>query len=290
MTSLPVLALLALAGLAAGRILPDDEKHVPADKEAGLVKRQQIPQISEIVGGSDINPPNSWPFLVQLGRSGNSQFQSTFCGGAIIAESWILTAAHCFFGQSNFNNYRVTAGEHNIRVTEGLEQRRRIVEAILHPDYNDRSLNNDVCLLRLENPLNLTADGVRAINLNSDANCPADQQVCEVAGWGTTRSGGSTANIGQEVQVPAVTNSQCSDSYSGITDGMVCAGEAAGGKDSCQGDSGGPFVCSCGGEQRRHVGVVSFGRGCALPGFPGVYARTSFYKEWIESVVGDLCE
>ena len=68
-------------------------------------------------------------------------------------------------------------------------------------------------------------------------------------------------------------------SYSGtnpILDSMICAGLPEGGKDSCQGDSGGPFVC---GEDVS--GIVSWGVGCARPGYPGVYTQTSYFVDWI---------
>ena len=88
----------------------------------------------------------------------------------------------------------------------------------------------------------------------------------------------------QYVQVPAITNSQCNNAYGGsITDAMICAGyPGVGGKDACQGDSGGPFVCNDNGKAII-AGVVSWGNGCALPNFPGVYARTTHVLDWIKS-------
>uniref|UniRef100_A0A3Q1EUP0 trypsin n=1 Tax=Acanthochromis polyacanthus TaxID=80966 RepID=A0A3Q1EUP0_9TELE len=88
----------------------------------------------------------------------------------------------------------------------------------------------------------------------------------------------------QEVNVPIVTNSDCSNSYGGITDNMICAGLTEGGKDSCQGDSGGPLV-SKNDSIWVLAGVVSFGNGCAEPNFPGVYARVSQYQSWINSFI-----
>ena len=82
-----------------------------------------------------------------------------------------------------------------------------------------------------------------------------------------------------KVNVPVVSDEECNEAYSGtnpIQDHMICAGLPEGGKDSCQGDSGGPFTC--GGE---HIGVVSWGVGCARPGYPGVYTQTSYFVDWI---------
>jgi len=92
----------------------------------------------------------------------------------------------------------------------------------------------------------------------------------------------------QEVDVPIVSNATCNTSYGGeITANMICAGYAQGGKDACYGDSGGPlFVPDETGTGWVQVGVVSWGEGCALPNYYGVYARVSRYQSWIESYVG----
>ena len=96
--------------------------------------------------------------------------------------------------------------------------------------------------------------------------------------------GGSSTNNLQYVRVPAITNAQCNTAYGGsITDAMICAGyPGVGGKDACQGDSGGPFVCNDNGNAVI-AGVVSWGNGCALANFPGVYARTTTALSWIQS-------
>ena len=97
-------------------------------------------------------------------------------------------------------------------------------------------------------------------------------------------SGGSSPNTCQFVRVPAITNAACNNDYGGsITDSMICAGyPGVGGKDACQGDSGGPFVCNDGGKAVI-AGVVSWGNGCALADYPGVYARTTHFLDWIKS-------
>ena len=96
--------------------------------------------------------------------------------------------------------------------------------------------------------------------------------------------GGSATNNLQYVRVPAITNAQCNSAYGGsITDTMICAGyPGVGGKDACQGDSGGPFVCNDNGNAVI-AGVVSWGNGCALADYPGVYARTTSALSWIQN-------
>ena len=98
------------------------------------------------------------------------------------------------------------------------------------------------------------------------------------------KSGGSSTDTCQYVRVPAITNAACNSDYGAgsITDSMICAGyPGVGGKDACQGDSGGPFVCNDGGKAVV-AGVVSWGNGCALADYPGVYARTTYVLDWIK--------
>ena len=96
--------------------------------------------------------------------------------------------------------------------------------------------------------------------------------------------GGSTSINLQYVRVPAISDSECKSAYGGsITDAMFCAGyPGIGGKDACQGDSGGPFVCNDNGNAVI-AGVVSWGAGCALPDYPGVYARVTTALDWIKN-------
>jgi secreted trypsin-like serine protease len=95
---------------------------------------------------------------------------------------------------------------------------------------------------------------------------------------------GETPTILQHVQVPVISNLDCKSAYGGqIKESMICAGyPGEGGKDACQGDSGGPLVCNSGGKAIL-AGVVSWGKKCALPNYPGVYARTTHILDWIIS-------
>merc|ERR1711874_694590 len=176
--------------------------------------------------------------------------------GSILNENHVLTAAHCCEGVSS--SYDIVGGEHIRNKDDGSEQRMEIRRGITHPDYDDNNVDNDVCVLELEGTFSF------------------DTYVAPVS---LDTTGGSTSNILQKVSVPFVTPESCKNSYGSndITDGMICAGEK--GKDSCQGDSGGPMVDSAG----KQVGVVSWGIGCALAGYPGVYARVSTYADWISS-------
>merc|ERR1712107_790903 len=104
------------------------------------------------------------------------------------------------------------------------------------------------------------------------------RDTCAQSLDGEPSEGGSLARRLMKVDVPVVSDDNCRDSYgqSDIADSMICAGYEAGGKDSCQGDSGGPFMCGFGLD-----GIVSWGYGCAQPGFPGVYTQTSYFVDWV---------
>ena len=103
-----------------------------------------------------------------------------------------------------------------------------------------------------------------------------------VTGWGRLKSGGQLPNILQEVNVTTMTNQQCRRkkySHSEITDYMICAGDV--GRDSCQGDSGGPLSVLGQDDRYSQIGIVSWGEGCAKPGYPGVYTRLTSLLDWV---------
>jgi len=229
-----------------------------------------------IVGGEAA--PSMIPWQVAM-LSGSFQF----CGGTVLDSCTILTAAHC-----NINTgHSIRAGSTN-KQTGG--QVRGISQVISNNDlpYNSNSLNNDWVIVKLDSPLELN-DNIQPACLPSADYLPATatEARCFTSGWGTLSSGGSSTNNLQYVRVPAITNAQCNSAYGGsITDAMICAGyPGVGGKDACQGDSGGPFVCNDNGNAVI-AGVVSWGNGCALADFPGVYARTTTALSWIQSNMG----
>merc|ERR1712020_602505 len=118
-----------------------------------------------------------------------------------------------------------------------------------------------------------------------------DDKTMTVSGWGATSQGGSQAQVLMSV-VPGVSNAKCQQAYgeSSITDAMMCAGRDEGGIDSCQGDSGGPLTFTSGTPAREYiVGVVSWGYGCAVAGYPGVYARVTHVSDWINAELAKGC-
>jgi len=220
----------------------------------------------KIVGGKDVDPPFKYEFMVK----GNG------CGASLVSPNVVLSAAHCA-GVFNEGSY-VEIGRHDIlNSTENFE-RIRIKQAIPHHNYDTSTTNFDYMMLVLDQASTRTP-----IELdNGEAPVPSLTQGSDVTaiGWGRTSSGGSTSNILQEVTVGVVENNECNEAYGYITDAMLCAARL--GKDSCQGDSGGPLVDDATG---KLVGVVSFGRGCADPNYPGVYAKVRRAHAWMEGII-----
>ncbi len=243
----------------------------------------------EIVGGQPA-AVGAWPWQAMV-RSG-----PYLCGGSLIAQEWVITAAHCLFDSEGnavpASAVTVILGEHNRAQSDGMEQFLTVTEVIVHEEFSDWSNNNDLALLKLNRPATLNAR-VKPIGLQMS---PAQDmlvtagQMSIVTGWGSTGEGGSAAVVLMEVSVPIVDNEVCNRSYGTINENMLCAGYAEGGKDSCQGDSGGPLVVSDQEGGWRLAGLVSFGYGCARPNFYGVYTRLAHYIGWVESHTGALAE
>ncbi|XP_053329469.1 coagulation factor IX [Spea bombifrons] len=233
-----------------------------------------------IVGGTD-SLRGEFPWQVQL----VNKEKVGFCGGSIVNEKWIVTAAHCFITVGEFT---VTAGEHNTEVNDGTEQYREVAKIIVHPTYNaSRSkFNNDIALLELEKPLELN-DYVRPIcigNKDFTESLMKSQQFSIVTGWGDVRYRGRPAIILQKLAVPYINRAACkSSSRSTVSINMFCAGYPDQSRDACEGDSGGPHAT----EYKTFwflTGITSWGEKCAEKDRYGVYTRLSRYTDWIRAI------
>ncbi|KAL1277874.1 hypothetical protein QQF64_024547 [Cirrhinus molitorella] len=236
----------------------------------------QAPLNNKIVGGEDVTA-GSWPWQVSIQSGGH------FCGGSLINKDWVLSAAHCFqdFGVSDIVMY---FGRQSQSGSNPDETYRTASQIIIHPNYNNPELDNDIALVQLSSSVMFT-DYIRPVCLAAAGSKFAGGTESWVTGWGTLQPGGQPADILQEVMIPIVSNGDCNNAYgAGITSNMICAGK--GGKSSCQGDSGGPVV-SRNSSVWIQSGIVSFGaKQCDDPKYPSVFARVSQYQDWITSNIG----
>ncbi|WP_426749663.1 trypsin-like serine protease [Myxococcus sp. Y35] len=245
-----------------------------AEQQAEAVTPATIEQ--DIIGGTNTTiGANPWQVSLQDGTF-------HFCGGSILNENWILTAAHCVVDGAPG---RILAGS---TTRNGTGQSRTVAQVIVYPGYVDVVEGKDVALLRLSSPLDLSGANAKAIPIvtAADAQNGATNAgvVARVTGWGRTSTSTSPTTL-QTVDVNLISNAQAQSSYPNETITADQLGAAAPGKDSCQGDSGGPLTVSVNGT-RKLAGVVSWGYGCADSRYPGMYARVSHFESWINSYIG----
>ncbi|KAJ6218708.1 hypothetical protein RDWZM_004520 [Blomia tropicalis] len=242
-----------------------------------------------VVGGRNAQF-GEWPWQVLIKEAGwLGLFMKPKCGGVLINERWILTAAHC--QPSAMGSLIVMLGQHE---TNGEHQQLKpVVKAvrrmIVHRDYDPETFDNDIALLELETPFELKPHVIPICLPDQDHNMVGE--YAHVAGFGKLSYGGSMPSILQTVKLPIIANNQCqkmfadAGHYKFIRESFLCAGYPQGGKDTCEGDSGGPLMMERSGVWTL-VGTVSHGIKCAEPNMPGVYMKTYSYLPWIRGIIG----
>ncbi|MBC7459027.1 MAG: serine protease [Bdellovibrionaceae bacterium] len=232
---------------------------------------------SRIVGGMPAKQ-GDFPYIVSLQANGFGHF----CGGSLIANKYVLTAAHCVDNGVD-SVYVGLLDQKNTASAENF----KVVNIYVHPKNNPSTMDFDFAILELSQSSSFKPVALNETEISFSASKPV---FATTAGWGTTSSGSSSLpDVLRQVEVPLVTKADCNAkaSYDGvITDSMICAGYKAGGKDSCQGDSGGPLVVTQADGTTLLAGVVSWGEGCAGKDKYGVYGKVSAATEWIKSTAG----
>uniref|UniRef100_A0A182QK40 Peptidase S1 domain-containing protein n=1 Tax=Anopheles farauti TaxID=69004 RepID=A0A182QK40_9DIPT len=241
--------------------------------------------ISKIVGGQEAEI-GRYPWMVALYY--NNRF---ICGGSLINDRYVLTAAHCVFG-SDRSRFRVKFLMHDRTEPKEDSFERKVSYIMTNWFLNVLVfITNDVALLKLSEPVPL-GETIIPVCLPPEGNTYAGQEGI-VTGWGKRGDGTFPVRL-QEVHVPILGNDDCHNQTQyfrfQINDRMMCAGIPEGGKDSCQGDSGGPLhVFDAHANRFVIAGVVSWGFGCAQPRFPGIYARVNRFISWINFNTRDAC-
>nr|XP_026693724.1 SCO-spondin isoform X1 [Ciona intestinalis] len=240
--------------------------------------------VDRIVGGEDAKI-GRWPWMARLLIGSRN-----LCGGTLIHQRWILTAAHCFLKHdiSRHGLVIVTLGMLRQHATFERSRQYRIDKRIvIHPEFVFP--HYDVALIEVDRAFDVTGVFVRPVCLPS-GEYPETGKRCYTTGFGTLEYKGDVSPSLQQVDLPIIPHSTCSQLYRkvgwNLRDYQLCAGNLThGGVDSCQGDSGGPLVCQrCSNCNWYLAGVTSFGRGCALPEFPGVYMSVKHIERWIETI------
>ncbi|MFI1176258.1 S1 family peptidase [Streptomyces melanogenes] len=233
---------------------------------------------SVVIGGTPVAVESN-PYAVAL--SSRTRFGGTragqFCGGAVVAPTKVVTAAHCLskevLGANGVRDLKVIAGRSQLRGSKGQEVVVR--DTWVNPGYSPVTNAGDLAVLTLASALpesyviGLAGPGDAAYTPGTAAT---------VLGWGDTSGRGSYASALRSAPVQVLSDRACERAYPGNSEGeylsatMLCAGDLRGGHDACQGDSGGPLVA-----HGRLIGLVSWGSGCGQAESPGVYTRISAF-------------
>ncbi|KAM8902152.1 mannan-binding lectin serine protease 1 isoform 4-T4 [Lycaon pictus] len=270
--------------------------------------------VKRIIGGRNAEPGLfPWQALIVVEDTSRVPNDKWFGSGALLSESWILTAAHVLRSQRRDNTVTPVSKEH-VTVYLGLHDVRdksgavnsSAAQVVLHPDFNIQNYNHDIALVQLREPVPLGPHVMPICLPSPEPEGPEPHMLGLVAGWGISNpnvtvdeiisSGTRTlSDVLQYVKLPVVPYAECKTSYESrsgnysVTENMFCAGYYEGGKDTCLGDSGGAFVILDDLSQRWVAqGLVSWGgpEECGSKQVYGVYTKVSNYVDWLWEQMG----
>lgn len=233
---------------------------------------------SRIVGGREVDiSKHSYLVSIRYRETDNAAYIHK-CAGVIYSERVVLTAAQCVVDIGENEKVMVVAGANSRVGLDGMPY--PAIKWISHPSYSSWTVDYDIAIIIIDDAFDFSHSRISSIPIREDR--PLAGKLVTIAGWGYREEYGPSSQNLEEVQVPVVSSEQCTSSHGAgeITERMICAGYLSGGKDSCKGDTGGPLVYD-----GQLVGLVSWGRGCARPNFPGVYTYVASLKQWIDEAI-----
>ncbi|KRF79514.1 trypsin delta [Drosophila virilis] len=239
-----------------------------------LFSTMTVLDANRIVNGYPIDIREA-PWQVSIQKNGFH-----FCGGSILSSKIIITAAHCLRNKQ----IRILSIRAGSKYWKNGGQVVKVAEIKIHNAYYARKHLHDIALMRLAKPIKL---GYNAQMISFTSSVPRDGAKAFVTGWGLLKAKSrKRPSILQEVNLRIMNYKRCQRTNYGkngyyISRQMICA--ALNSHDACQGDSGGPLV-----SRKQLVGIVSWGKGCASKGFPGVYTNVAYYSRWLNSEIPKL--
>ncbi|XP_056600592.1 vitamin K-dependent protein C [Triplophysa dalaica] len=273
-----------------GYKLQDNARNCAPKNEASC---GQIQIVRSSFSSKPLKGLQPWVMGGTVGKKGESPWQALIlnhlgrfhCGGVLIDENWVLTAAHCLETSTRFS---VRLGDYDRYKHEQTEQTLLVKQHIMHPQYNPVTVDNDIALLQLSGPAKLSQYILPAClpsrNL-AERMLHRNGTLTIVTGWGkdneTAQRFSSTLNF---MEIPLVDHKECSKyMMNNLTQNMLCAGVLGQIKDACEGDSGGPMMTLFH-DTWFLIGLVSWGEGCGHRNKLGIYTKVSSYLDWIDSV------
>lgn len=237
--------------------------------------------LHKIVGGSQTTI-EKYPWQVSIHWLSQHE-----CGGSIISDRWILTAAHCILELpvvAYTSQFSIIAGStsQNYYATNNYY---KAIQIMTHPGYV-KSTRNDIALIKVDRVIDFSGNKKKPVCL-ADPGDDFSGQVCVATGWGQIREGDNVdaETYLREVSLPVISHSMCTFYMGSFDSNVMCAGQRMGGKDTCQGDSGGPLVCQTSQGIWKQAGIVSTGVGCAQVEEFGFYTEVSKFRSWIQDTM-----
>merc|ERR1712055_738227 len=273
--------------------IPERSNSLLEDRAINTCGCAPVSSSNRIVGGKEVNPKGKLPYQV-LFQGCAGMRGCSICGGTIVNKRFVITAAHCY--NSMFTTMHVIVGEHN--VCDGNPQGSpneggkliKVKKMTLHPDYNSRTIDNDIAVLELAEDLTFTKK-IKPACLPSSETKDYSGSASTVSGWGGTIGYGPNDQQPQQprqctlketiVKLLKGSDPMCSK-YLKTSSSKIKLCAFAKDTDACQGDSGGPLTVPENGKYTL-VGVVSYGSGCASS-TPGVYVRVQGFLPWIKNL------